>query len=171
MMINLICKACSVARHAMHKVKGTVHHLVGPKARQAVQHSLGDAGICGPPQFVQQNRNQGRDLQTFHIGGFEFGPGSVATKALQYIFIPVFLLFMCFPNTDIDGDKQVFATFSILYLEFCRGLKRQLRPQLSKEDSASFLADAPTIVVWMSIFFILLEKDPIVGSHFSMGSC
>lgn len=81
MMINLICKARLVARHAMHKVKWTVHYLVGPKARQAVQHSMNDTGIICPPQFVQQNRNQGRDLQTFHIGGFEFGPSSVATKA------------------------------------------------------------------------------------------
>lgn len=89
-MINLLCKACSVARHAMHKVTGTVRYLVGPKARQAVQHSMNDAGILCPPQFVQQNRNQGRDLPTFHTGGFEFGPSSVATKALKYIFIAVF---------------------------------------------------------------------------------
>lgn len=101
MMINLFCKACSVAQHAMHKVKGTVHHLVGPKARQAVQHSLSDAGICGPPQFVQQNRNQGRDLQTFHIGGFEFSPSSVATKALQYIFIAVFYCLCVSPTLTL----------------------------------------------------------------------
>lgn len=81
MIINLICKAFLVARHAMHKVKWTIHYLVGPKARQAVQHSLNDTGIICPPQFVQQKRNQGRDLQTFHIGGFEFGLSSVATKA------------------------------------------------------------------------------------------
>lgn len=97
MMTTLLCKACCVARHAMHKVKGTVGYLVGPKARQAVQHSMNDTGIICPPQFVQQNRNQGRDLQTFHIGGVEFGPSSVATKAWKYIFIAVIFVYV-FPQ-------------------------------------------------------------------------
>lgn len=39
-------------------------YLVSPEVRQAVQHSVSQGWILLLPQFVQQNRNEGRDLQT-----------------------------------------------------------------------------------------------------------
>lgn len=97
----------------MHKVKCTVHYLVGPKGGQAVQHSMNDTGIICPPQFVQQNRNQGRDLQTFHIGGFRIDPSLVVTKALKYIFIAI-SLFMCFSNLR-DFNKRTKYPITVIF--------------------------------------------------------
>lgn len=53
--------------HAGCKATLTDPYLMCPEVRQAVQHSMDNVGVIFPPQFVQQNRNQGRNLQAFYV--------------------------------------------------------------------------------------------------------
>lgn len=61
-------------------------YLVSPEVWQAVQHSMSQAWILLLPQFEQQNRNQGGDLQThrsLNEGKTQVKQGTIIIKHLR----------------------------------------------------------------------------------------